>query len=224
MIVAAPLVIGCLLASISCSHGSNVLSLDFENFEHLTQAATGATTGDWFVEFYAPWCSHCKDIRPKWEALAEELLGEINVASVDCDKSPKLADRFKVKGYPTLIYFHHGHMFLYEGQREVGPMASFARHILEKRRGPEGVESERVPPEEFRFGVMEKQPWNKMLEVAFREPFNAFLAALAGALLGFSVMFYYFRPRGSVEEFADHLIAQTNKKKNKKKAESKKQK
>jgi hypothetical protein len=29
--------------------------LDIKNFEHLTQASTGATTGDWFIKFYAPW-------------------------------------------------------------------------------------------------------------------------------------------------------------------------
>lgn len=34
---------------------SEVIILDSGNFEHLTQAATGSTTGDWLVKFYAPW-------------------------------------------------------------------------------------------------------------------------------------------------------------------------
>jgi hypothetical protein len=37
---------------------SDVVVLTTENFEHLTQAATGATTGDWLIEFYAPWLFH----------------------------------------------------------------------------------------------------------------------------------------------------------------------
>jgi len=42
------------LAASVCS-ASEVVTLDDTNFEHLTQAASGATTGDWFVKFYAPW-------------------------------------------------------------------------------------------------------------------------------------------------------------------------
>ena len=37
------------------SFASDVIELNEENFEHETQASTGATTGDWFIKFYAPW-------------------------------------------------------------------------------------------------------------------------------------------------------------------------
>lgn len=43
------------VAAVVVSGASEVVTLDDSNFEHLTQAATGATTGDWFVKFYAPW-------------------------------------------------------------------------------------------------------------------------------------------------------------------------
>jgi hypothetical protein len=50
---AAPLLV--LLLLVPASTASEVVTLTDESFEHLTQAATGATTGDWFVKFYAPW-------------------------------------------------------------------------------------------------------------------------------------------------------------------------
>eukprot|EP00961_Rhodomonas_salina_P134863 1814097-Rhodomonas_salina.1 len=58
------------------SKPETVKVLTNENFEHLTQASTGATTGDWFVKFYAPWCGHCKRLVQPWEELAQQLKEE----------------------------------------------------------------------------------------------------------------------------------------------------
>lgn len=46
-----------LAAAAAVRAASEVVELNDQNFEHLTQAATGATTGDWFVAFKAPWCA-----------------------------------------------------------------------------------------------------------------------------------------------------------------------
>lgn len=50
---------------------------------------------DVFVEFYAPWCGHCKSLAPKYDALAEQLAG---VESVVIAKMDATANEIDVEG------------------------------------------------------------------------------------------------------------------------------
>ena len=45
----------------------------------------------WFVEFYAPWCGHCKKLEPEWNKLASDLNGYVKVAKVDATVNTNLA-------------------------------------------------------------------------------------------------------------------------------------
>jgi protein disulfide-isomerase A6 len=65
------------------------------------------STKDVFVEFYAPWCGHCKRLTPIWEKLAGVFKGDSNVviANVDADAHKDLGSKYGVTGFPTLIYF-----------------------------------------------------------------------------------------------------------------------
>ena len=63
------------------------------------------------VEFYAPWCGHCKRMKPEFVKAAEAMVTMgVNgkLAAVDATKEPKLGKRFEVKGYPTVKYFKNG--------------------------------------------------------------------------------------------------------------------
>ncbi|CAM9896780.1 unnamed protein product, partial [Hapterophycus canaliculatus] len=105
--------------------GATVQVLTDGDFERLTQVATGATTGDWFVEFYAPWCGHCRKLEPAWNALAEKLGGQVNVGKVDVTGNKALGKRFGIKGFPTLMFFSHGKMSKYAGPRKLENLVDF---------------------------------------------------------------------------------------------------
>ena len=60
-----------------------VQELTDNTFEHLTQAATGATTGDWLVMFYTSSCTLCSRLTATMETLACKHRGRMNVARIN---------------------------------------------------------------------------------------------------------------------------------------------
>eukprot|EP00922_Rhytidocystis_sp_ex-Travisia-forbesii_P066217 GHVS01098301.1.p1 GENE.GHVS01098301.1~~GHVS01098301.1.p1 ORF type:complete len:464 (-),score=101.76 GHVS01098301.1:330-1721(-) len=86
----------------------------------------------WFVEFYAPWCGHCKSLAPDWEKLAKEVKGKVVVAKVDATKETVLSKKFGVQGFPSLKMFPAGEKSVqtaipYDGPRGANELISFAR-------------------------------------------------------------------------------------------------
>jgi len=81
------------------------------------------------VMFYAPWCGHCKRMKPDYAAVASVTNlpdGIGKVAAIDCTKSKTSCKKYEVKGYPTLKYFKNGiHVNNYDGARTQGDLLSF---------------------------------------------------------------------------------------------------
>jgi len=81
---------------------SDVVILSPDNFD---DEVKGSLT---LVEFFAPWCGHCKALAPNYEKAATELKGSVKLASVDCTVHRDLCTRFGVQGFPTLKIFRQG--------------------------------------------------------------------------------------------------------------------
>ncbi|PWN23803.1 hypothetical protein BCV69DRAFT_265077 [Microstroma glucosiphilum] len=82
------------------------------------------------VEFFAPWCGHCKKLEPKFAAAAAAFAhqpGKVLIAKVDADKNKDLGRKYDIKGYPTLLFFpaNSDNFEVYKGPRETDAMVQF---------------------------------------------------------------------------------------------------
>jgi protein disulfide-isomerase-like protein len=98
-----------------------VIVLNDVNFERRTR------TGNWFIEFFAPWCGYCKRLAPVWEELAKSADDSLNVAKVDCESHHDICNKHGVKGYPTIKLFTRGSSREYDGERQLGSFLNFYR-------------------------------------------------------------------------------------------------
>ncbi|KAG0274988.1 hypothetical protein BGZ95_009283 [Linnemannia exigua] len=86
------------------SHVQVLTDRDFEDKVHREWTAKGKSV---LVEFYAPWCGHCKNLAPTYEKLAADFVNDkdVIVAKVDATVEKAVAQKYGVSGYPTLKFF-----------------------------------------------------------------------------------------------------------------------
>ncbi len=60
------------------------------------------------VEFYAPWCPHCRRMAPIIDSLAQEYAGRVRVVQINAESNPESLLRFGVRGVPTMIFLVNG--------------------------------------------------------------------------------------------------------------------
>ncbi|OAA62863.1 disulfide isomerase [Niveomyces insectorum RCEF 264] len=95
-----------LLATLPAVHAglyaksSPVLQVTGQTYNRLVEKSNHTT----IVEFFAPWCGHCQNLKPSYEKAARNLAGLAHVAAVDCDDDANkpLCGRMGVQGFPTL--------------------------------------------------------------------------------------------------------------------------
>ena len=108
-----------------------VQDLTPDNFDTIVGHDNGV-----LVEFYAPWCGHCKNLVPEYAKLGSAVLAAgdksgVVVAKVNADQHNALGSRFGVTGFPTIKFFPKGSQTAedYNGGRDA---ASFVKFLNEK--------------------------------------------------------------------------------------------
>lgn len=131
LLILALCIVSPLVPSIS-SHGfkvdGKVLVLDESNFE-----AAVSSFDFIFVDFYAPWCGHCKRLSPELDKAAPMLSGlkkPIVIAKIDAEKYSRLARKYEIDGYPTLKIFMHGVPTEYYGPRKADKLVRYLKKFV----------------------------------------------------------------------------------------------
>mmetsp|Transcript_18113 Transcript_18113/g.27623 ORF Transcript_18113/g.27623 Transcript_18113/m.27623 type:complete len:214 (-) Transcript_18113:259-900(-) len=88
----------------------------------------------WLVEFYAPWCRHCKNFEPTYQTISNTLsewngrkgsTKNIKVGRVDGSSERAIASRFNIRGFPTFYVIDGWSVFEYSGTRSHDAMVAF---------------------------------------------------------------------------------------------------
>ncbi|XP_013413636.1 protein disulfide-isomerase A6 homolog isoform X2 [Lingula anatina] len=121
--------------------GKAVIELTDSNFEELVLNSEDF----WLVEFFAPWCGHCKNLAPHWEQAASELKGKVKLGALDATVHTVMANRYGVRGYPTIKAFpagkKDGDTIEYDGGRTASDIVRWASdRIVENLPPPEIVQ------------------------------------------------------------------------------------
>uniref|UniRef100_A0A1J3DFM3 Protein disulfide-isomerase n=1 Tax=Noccaea caerulescens TaxID=107243 RepID=A0A1J3DFM3_NOCCA len=135
------LVLSLFASSVRCEQTETkefVLTLDHSNFTETINKHDFIV-----VEFYAPWCGHCKQLAPEYEKAASELSSNVPpvvLAKIDASEETNkdFATQYEVQGFPTIKIFRNGGKAIqeYNGPREADGIVSY----LKKQSGPASFE------------------------------------------------------------------------------------
>lgn len=114
-----------LLTTLCVQEEEHVLVLDDANFD-----SEVANHEFLLVEFYAPWCGHCRSLAPEYSKAAEILKGLeplVRLAKVDATVSTGLKDKHNIEGFPTLKFSTNGTFVDYHGGRTASEIVAWVK-------------------------------------------------------------------------------------------------
>ena len=83
-----------------------IYDVDESNFDDQVLKASAA--GPVLVDFWADWCPPCTALTPVLERVTQEYGGQVRLAKVEADENMKLAGRYQLRGFPTVLIFVNG--------------------------------------------------------------------------------------------------------------------
>ncbi|XP_034017539.1 protein disulfide-isomerase A6 isoform X2 [Thalassophryne amazonica] len=109
----------------------DVVELTDDNFDKLVLESDDV----WLVEFFAPWCGHCKNLEPEWAAAAtavkEQTKGKVHLGAVDATVHQVVSARYGIRGFPTIKIFRKGEQPEdYQGGRNRGDIIAQAVELF----------------------------------------------------------------------------------------------
>lgn len=117
--------------TMNTKHLPSPLDHEFETTEHNFEQAVLEESHKRLVlvDISAEWCAPCRVLLPVLEKLAKEYEGRFLLAKIDADENMRIAGRYKVRGFPTVIAFKNGEEVdrFHSAQRE-----TFVRDFIEQ--------------------------------------------------------------------------------------------
>jgi protein disulfide-isomerase-like protein len=115
----------------------NAVELTPDNYDEMTAGKTV------FLKFFAPWCGHCKKMKPDWDKLMDEFADSSTqlIADVDCTADGKpLCEANGVRGFPTLKWGDPASLEDYQGGRDFASLQTFATEKLKPMCSPTNID------------------------------------------------------------------------------------
>ena len=114
----------CIYEIINMSFFNNIQELNVSDFAGTDLKDPSIK----YVVFYAPWCGYCV----KLKGVLNNISDQIRIGSINADVSPDIAQKFNIKGFPTMYTFRNGmNQGEYSGDKTEEALIGYAQRNLD---------------------------------------------------------------------------------------------